>query len=159
MQINKEKENIRLTNYMNVKDNKSINNTFSKTYRNNHQKIKNNNPYNKNIHIIMNVKIYIKKIKERNSQKKKTNKTEITLNGDSYSSEKFIKKFLNMSEFKENNKTIEFNDKSIDKSKNKIHNDKLNIGLNHNELSNNYTSAIKTKNDSINKKINILLIK
>ena len=152
IQTNKAKENIKLTNFMNSKDNKAINDTFSRTYRNNQEKFRQKNSFNTNTHIINNNnKIYIKKRKERNLQKNNTNKTEITINGDSNASNKIIKKILNKSEFKENRKS-EFHNKSSDKNKsnNLINNDKLNISQSQNDVVINYNSPLNSKNSSIN---------
>ena len=167
--INRAKENIKLNNYINSKDSKSISENYPKTYRNNHSKLKNNYNYNANTHIINNNKIYIKKRKERNLEKKKTNKTEITMNVDKNASNKIITKILNKSELQEGkkieinniNNNNDKNDKNEEnKSKNKINKDKekdkLNISQSHNGIINNYNSPVKPKNNSINYNSNTL---
>ena len=167
--INRAKENIKLNNYINSKDSKSISENYPKTYRNNHSKLKNNYNYNANTHLINNNKIYIKKRKERNLEKKKTNKTEITMNVDKNASNKIITKILNKSELQEGkkieinniNNNNDKNDKNEEnKSKNKINKDKekdkLNISQSHNGIINNYNSPVKPKNNSINYNSNTL---
>ena len=143
---NSAKENIKLANFMNSKH-KINSENFPKTFRNTRTEFKNN--YNTNANILTNNKIYIKKRKERNLQKKKTNKTEITMNGDSNSSNFIVKKMLNKSEFQEGRKTDINNNhnKSNDKKKNIINKDKLNINQSQNNIVNNYISPIKSDNN------------
>ena len=167
--INKAKENIKLNNFINSRDIKSMNDSHPKTFRNKHSKLNNN--YNSNTHNINNNKIYIKKRKERNLEKKKTNKTETTMNADRNTSNKIIKKILIKSQLQEEGK-IEINninnnknnnDKNyinddINKIKNKIikDKDKLNNSQSQNGIINNYNSPVKPKNNSINYNSNTL---
>ena len=148
---NSAKENLKLANFMNAKNNKINSENYPKTYRNTRTEFK--NTCNTNTNILSNNKIYIRKRKERNLEKKKTNKTEITMNGDSNSSNFIVKKMLNKSEFQEGRKTDINNNisKSISKSKDKnkitFNKDKLNINQSQNNIANNYISPIKSDNN------------
>ena len=148
IQKNSVKENIRLVNFMNAKNNKLNNENIPKTYRNTRTELKSKNNYNTNTNLLSNNKIYIKKRKERNLQKKKTNKTEITLNGES--SKIVIKKILNKSEFQEGRKTDINTNKINEKNKN------LNMSQNQNEINNPYISPINSKTNDISYNNNLI---
>ena len=144
------KENIKLVNFMNSKNNK-VNGENPKTYRNTRTELKpKNSNYNTNTNLMPNNKIYIKKRKERNLQKKKTNKTEITMNGENNTSNLVIKKILNQSEFQEGRKTDVNDNKTNEKNKN------LNISQNQNEINNTYASPINSKNSDISYNNNLI---
>ena len=150
------KENLKLTNFINSKNNKLNNESYPKTYRNNRVEIKAKTNYNTNSNIMSHNKIYIKKRKEKNLQKKKTNKTEVNINNfdnnNSNNSNRIIKKILNKSEFQElrkseiNNNT-NFNNNSVDKNRNIISRDNLNSTESQNDIvnNNNYSSPLKPK--------------
>ena len=162
--INKEtptnsvKENIKLANFMNSKNNKMNNDNYPKTYRNTRTDLKNKPNFNTNTNtnIMRNNKIYIKKRKEKNLQKKKTNKTEIIVNTDNNTSNIIIKKILNKSGLEGRKTDINNNkkEKNFEKNKNIINKEKLNISQSQNHMVNNYNSPLKSKNNINNANYN-----
>ena len=152
------KENLKLVSFMNSKNNTLNTENHPKSYRNNLSEIKNKTTFNTsaNSNIMNQNKIYIRKIKDRNLQKKKTNKTEININNtDSVNSNFSIKKILNKSELQEGRNNYVTNDNkknsSMDREKNIINKDKLDINKGLNDLTNNtFSSPINSKNN-INK--------
>ena len=133
---NKHIENIKIDNYMYLKDNKIKNENKSKTYRNTEIKIKNNKK-NHNINLISNNKISFKKINER-LQNKKSNKSETIMNEGNNSGNNIIKKILKI-------------------NKNKIYKDQLNHSQRQNGLIKNCISPIRSINNSINYNSNYII--
>ena len=152
------KENLKLTNFINSKNNKLNNEENPRTFRNNRTDNKDKNNFSTNNNIISNNKIYIRKRKEKNLQKKKTNKTEVNINNND-NNNLIIKKMLNKSEvqdIKKNELSNNFsnnNRNSIEKTKNIINKDKLNPSQSQNDIENNYCSPLISKNN--NNRINI----
>ena len=115
-------------------------------------------------------KIYIRKRKERNLQKKKTNKTEITENTDNNTSNIIIKKILNKSEYQERKKSdkpdLNNNDNNLDDKNggddNKIENSDNKLEKNKDKSSvieksqNNNNSPKKVKNNNKTNSSNII---
>jgi protein phosphatase 2C family protein 2/3 len=159
---NNVKENLKLANFMNAKNYKINTDNYPKSYRNTRTEIKNNNNYATSTHTnIMNSnKIYIRKRKERNLQKKKTNKTEITVNTDNNTSNIIIKKILNKSEYQESkkpdktdsnnndNNLDDKNDNKIENSDNKLEKNNIDNNLEKNKDKSNIISKSQNNNNS-----------
>ena len=140
-------DNIKLTNLINTKNNRLNNDNYPKTYRNNRTEL--NNKTNFYTNIMSNNRIYIKKRKERNLQKKNTNKTEIATNKDNNTSNIIIKKILNKSELEGRKTDINNNkiEKNVEKNKNILNKEKLNISQSQNDVANDHNSPSKSKNN------------
>ena len=170
--LSRPKKNIRLTNYIRSRENNSNNENNLSVYNNkNADKLNNKNSFTantntsaniiistntkNNVCMLTNNKIYIKKRKERNLQKKKTNQTEIPMNTDGNTSNRIIKKFLNKSEIQDERKPQIDNendtetDIDYEKSKTLTNKDKFNVSQSHNDISNNFNSPIKSTNNSV----------
>ena len=162
---NNVKENIKLANFMNAKNYKINSDNYPKTYRNTRTEFKNNNNYSTSTHtnIMNNNKIYIRKRKERNLQKKKTNKTEITVNTDNNTSNIIIKKILNQSEYQEGKKpektdTTDINNNINNNTENKTerqidnnNDNKIEKENNENKTENNVNNNLENNKDIQNK--------
>ena len=180
--LTKAKGNIRLTNYIRSRDNNPNNDNNQKVYKNTDIKLKNKNSFTtntnenantsntstntkNNINMLANNKIYIKKRKERNLPKKKTNQTEITMYPDGNTSNRIMKKILNKSEIQDERKPEIENENDIEneidneKSKTVTNKDNFNVSQSHNDISNNYSSPIKSTNNSISYNSNNLSYK
>ena len=129
---NNVKENIKLANFINARHYKINTDNYPKSYRNTRTELKTNNNYSTSTHtnIMNNNKIYIRKRKEQNLQKKKTNKTEIIANADNNASNIIIKKILNQSDYQEGKKREKSekrsnNNKTDHKADNKLENNNV----------------------------------
>ena len=152
---NNVKENIKLANFINARHYKINTDNYPKSYRNTRTELKNNNNYSTSTHtnIMNNNKIYIRKRKEKNLQKKKTNKTEIIANADNNASNIIMKKLLNQSDYQEGKKR----DKSEKKSNNYKTDNKADIKADNNDNKPEYNNVDNNK-DVLNKDIDKLNI-
>ena len=152
---NNVKENIKLANFINARHYKINTDNYPKSYRNTRTELKTNNNYSTSTHtnIMNNNKIYIRKRKEKNLQKKKTNKTEIIANADNNASNIIMKKILNQSDYQEGKKR----DKSEKKSNNYKIDNKADIKADNNDNKPEYNNVDNNK-DLLNKDIDKLNI-
>ena len=152
---NNVKENIKLANFINARHYKINTDNYPKSYRNTRTELKTNNNYSTSTHtnIMNNNKIYIRKRKEKNLQKKKTNKTEIIANADNNASNIIMKKILNQSDYQEGKKR----DKSEKKSNNYKLDNKADIKADNNDNKPEYNNVDNNK-DVLNKDIDKLNI-
>ena len=152
---NNVKENIKLANFINARHYKINTDNYPKSYRNTRTELKTNNNYSTSTHtnIMNNNKIYIRKRKEKNLQKKKTNKTEIIANADNNASNIIMKKILNQSDYQEGKKR----DKSEKKSNNYKIDNKADIKADNNDNKPEYNNVDNNK-DVLNKDIDKLNI-
>jgi serine/threonine protein phosphatase PrpC len=152
---NNVKENIKLANFINARHYKINTDNYPKSYRNTRTELKTNNNYSTSTHtnIMNNNKIYIRKRKEKNLQKKKTNKTEIIANADNNASNIIMKKILNQSDYQEGKKR----DKSEKKSNNYKIDNKADIKADNNDNKSEYNNVDNNK-DLLNKDIDKLNI-
>ena len=150
---NNVKENIKLANFINARHYKINTDNYPKSYRNTRTELKTNNNYSTSTHtnIMNNNKIYIRKRKEKNLQKKKTNKTEIIANADNNASNIIMKKILNQSDYQEGKKR----DKSEKKSNNYKIDNKADIKADNNDNKPEYNNVDNNK-DLLNKDIDKL---
>ena len=153
------KANLKLTNFVNIKNNIQNNNNDSlpKTYRNTESGIVPKKQYNSNTMHNNNNNVYIKKRKERNPRKKSTNKTDINNLEENVSNSNMInKKIISKIEAQGtkkphmNNIRIQSMSNNIPDKKKRINTGtkKLDGSQSQNELSNNLYSPNNSKNDN-----------